>query len=181
MIEIVNLTLILILGINRQPSWEGCRIEGKVSLLVDQLFLTAIKLSKGLNTAADVLLSVPFLCFLSLFLVAFSLLRHQFGLITSRPQFRPKFCSDCVVVREGSTKLHRPIVRMVKHGGLYLATSVERLILLRCGNILPNPRPHKKSLCCFMQNVRSLKAFQVAKGSCFESKLGGVYKISFMD
>ena len=127
------------------------------------------------------LLSVPFLCFLSLFLTAFSLLRHQFGLITSRPQFRPKFCSDCVVVREGSTKLHRPIVKMVKHGGLCLATSVERLILLRCGNILPNPRPHKKSLCCFMQNVRSLKAFQVAKGSCFESKLGGVYMISFMD
>ena len=59
MIEIVNLALILILGINRQPSWEGCRIEGKVSLWVNQLFLTAIKLSKGLNTAADVFVKRP--------------------------------------------------------------------------------------------------------------------------
>ena len=145
MIEIVNLALILILGINRQPSLEGCRNEGKVPLLVDRLFLTAIKLSKGLNTAADVFVKRPsfaFLCFLSLFLVAFSLLRHQSRLITSRPQFRPKFCSDCVVVREGSTKLNRPIVKMVKHGGLCSATSVERLILLCCSNISPNPRPH---------------------------------------
>ena len=122
---------------------EGCRIEGKVPLLVDRLFLTAIKLSKGLNMTADVFVKRPsFPGFLSLFLVAFSLLRHQSGLITSRPQFRPKFCSDCVVVREGSTKLNRPIVKMVKHGGLCSATSVERLILLCCSNISPNPRPH---------------------------------------
>ena len=100
MIEIVNLALILILGINRQPSLEGCRIEGKVPLLVDRLFLTAIKLSKGLNVAADVFVKRPSFRFLSLFLVAFSFLRHQSGLITSRPKFRPKFCSDCVVVRE---------------------------------------------------------------------------------
>ena len=66
MIEIVNLALILILGINRQPSWKGCRIEGKVSLLVDQLFLTAIKLSKGLNTAADVFVKRPFSLLLEL-------------------------------------------------------------------------------------------------------------------
>ena len=143
MVEIVNLALILILGINRQPSLEGCRIEGKVPLLADRLFLTAIKLSKGLNMTADVFVKRPsFLCFLSLFLVAFSLLRHQSRLITSRPQFRPKFCSDCVVVREGSTKLNRPIVKMVKHGGLCSATSVERLILLCCSNISPKPRPH---------------------------------------
>ena len=141
MVEIVNLALILILGINRQPSLEGCRIEGKVPLLVDRLFLTAIKLSKGLNMTVDVFVKRPSFL-LSLFLVAFSLLRHQSGLITSRPQFRPKFCSDCVVVREGSTKLNRPIVKMVKHGGLCSATSVERLILLCCSNISPNPRPH---------------------------------------
>ena len=66
MIEIVNLALILILGINRQPSWEGCRIEGKLSLLVDQLFLTAIKLSEGLNTAADVFVKRPFSLLLEL-------------------------------------------------------------------------------------------------------------------
>ena len=141
MIEIVNLALILILGINRQPSLEGCRIEGKVPLLVDRLFLTAIKLNKGLNMTVDVFVKRPSFL-LSLFLVAFSLLRHQSGLITSRPQFRPKFCSDCVVVREGSTKLNRQIVKMVKHGGLCSATSVERLILLCCSNISPNPRPH---------------------------------------
>ena len=58
-IEIVNLALILISSINRQPFLEGCRIEGKVSLLVDRLFLTAIKLSKGLNTAADVFVKRP--------------------------------------------------------------------------------------------------------------------------
>ena len=141
MVEIVNLALILILGINRQPSLEGCRIEGKVPLLVDRLFLTAIKLNKGLNMTVDVFVKRPSFL-LSLFLVAFSLLRHQSGLITSRPQFRPKFCSDCVVVREGSTKLNRQIVKMVKHGGLCSATSVERLILLCCSNISPNPRPH---------------------------------------
>ena len=120
---------------------EGCRIEGKVPLLVDRLFLTAIKLNKGLNMTVDVFVKRPSFL-LSLFLVAFSLLRHQSGLITSRPQFRPKFCSDCVVVREGSTKLNRQIVKMVKHGGLCSATSVERLILLCCSNISPNPRPH---------------------------------------
>ena len=66
MIEIVNLALILILGINRQPSWEGCRNEGKVPLLVDRLFLTAIKLSKGLNVAADVFVKRPFSLLLEL-------------------------------------------------------------------------------------------------------------------
>ena len=66
MIEIVNLALILILGINRQPSLEGCRIEGKVPLLVDRLFLTAIKLSKGLNMAADVFVKRPFSLLLEL-------------------------------------------------------------------------------------------------------------------
>ena len=59
MVEIVNLALILILAINRRPSLEGRRIEGKVHLLVDRLFLTAIKLSKGLNTAADVFVKRP--------------------------------------------------------------------------------------------------------------------------
>ena len=145
MVEIVNLALILILGINRQPSLEGCRIEGKVPLLVDRLFLTAIKLSKGLNIAADVFVKRPSfrfsllleLVFGSLFSFKASIWSH-----TSRPQFRPKLFSDCVVVREGSTKLNRPIVKMVKHGGLCSATSVERLILLCCSNISPNPRPH---------------------------------------
>ena len=66
MVEIVNLALILILGINRQPSLEGCRIEGKVPLLVDRLFLTAIKLSKGLNVAADVFVKRPFSLLLEL-------------------------------------------------------------------------------------------------------------------
>lgn len=132
------------------------------------------------NMAADVFVKRPFsLCFLSLFLVAFSLLRYQSGLMTSRPQFRPKFCRDCVVVTEGSTKRHRPIVKMVKHGGLCLATSVERLILLRCGDILPNAGPHQESLSCFMQNVRSLKAFQVAEGLSFESKLGVLQDIVY--
>ena len=59
MVEIVNLALIFILAINRRPSLEGCRIEGKVHLLVDRLFFTAIKLSKGLNTAADVFVKRP--------------------------------------------------------------------------------------------------------------------------
>lgn len=132
------------------------------------------------NMAADVFVKRPFsLCFWSLFLVAFSLLRYQSGLMTSRPQFRPKFRRDCVVVKEGSTKLHRPIVKMVKHGGLCLATSVERLILLRCGDILPNAGPHQESLSCFMQNVRSLKAFQVAEGLSFESKLGVLQDIVY--
>ena len=54
------------------------------------------------NMVADVFVKRPFsLCLLSLFLVAFSLLRHQSGLFTSRPLFRPKFCRDCVVVSEG--------------------------------------------------------------------------------
>ena len=66
MIEIVNLALILILAINRRPSLEGRRIEGKVHLLVDRLFLTAIKLSKGLNTAADVFVKRPFSLLLEL-------------------------------------------------------------------------------------------------------------------
>ena len=66
MVEIVNLALILILAINRRPSLEGRRIEGKVHLLVDQLFLTAIKLSKGLNTAADVFVKRPFSLLLEL-------------------------------------------------------------------------------------------------------------------
>ena len=66
---------------------------------------------------------------------------------------------------------------MVKHGGLCLATSVERLILLLCGDILSDPGPHQKSLSCFMQNDRSLKAFQVAEGSAFESKLGALQDI----
>ena len=66
MIEIVNLALILISSINRQPFLEGCRIEGKVSLLVDRLFLTAIKLSKGLNVAADVFVKRPFSLLLEL-------------------------------------------------------------------------------------------------------------------
>ena len=66
MVEIVNLALILILGINRQPSLEGCRNEGKVPLLVDRLFLTAIKLSKGLNTGADVFVKRPFSLLLEL-------------------------------------------------------------------------------------------------------------------
>ena len=130
--------------------------------------------------AVDVFVKRPFsLCFLSLFLVAFSLLRHQFGLFTSRPQFRPKFCRDCIVLRDGSTKLHRPIVKMVKHGGLCLTISVERLILLRFGDILPNPGPHQKCLSCFMQNVRCLKAFQVAEGLSFESKLGVLQDIVY--
>ena len=66
MIEVVNLALILISSINRQPFLEGCRIEGKVSLLVDRLFLTAIKLSKGLNVAADVFVKRPFSLLLEL-------------------------------------------------------------------------------------------------------------------
>ena len=66
MVEIVNLALILILAINRRPSLEGCRIEGKVHLLVDRLFLTAIKLSKGLNVAADVFVKRPFSLLLEL-------------------------------------------------------------------------------------------------------------------
>ena len=66
MVEIVNLALILILAINRRPSLEGRRIEGKVHLLVDRLFLTAIKLSKGLNTAADVFVKRPFSLLLEL-------------------------------------------------------------------------------------------------------------------
>ena len=66
MIEIVNLALILILGINRQPSLEGCRIEGKVPILVARLFLAAIKLSKGLNTGADVFFKRPFSLLLEL-------------------------------------------------------------------------------------------------------------------
>ena len=68
---------------------------------------------------------------------------------------------------------------MVKHGGLYSVTCVERLILLRCGDILPNPGPHQKSLSCFMQNVRNLKAFQVAEGSSLESKVGVLQDIVY--
>ena len=71
---------------------------------------------------------------------------------------------------EGSTKLNRPLVKFLKHGNHCLAVNIESQIIIRCGDISINPRPNQ-SLSCFIQNVRSLKAFRAVEGS-FESKLG---------
>ena len=87
--------------------------------------------------------------------------------------------NDAVVAREGSSRLNRPLVKFVKHGGLCLAISLDRLILLRCGDVSSNPGPHQKTLSCLMQNVRSLKAFQLVDGSSYESKLGILRDIAY--
>ena len=86
---------------------------------------------------------------------------------------------DAVVAREGSSRLNRPLVKFVKHGGLCLAISLDRLILLRCGDVSSNPGPHQKTLSCLMQNVRSLKAFQLVDESSYESKLGILRDIAY--
>ena len=86
---------------------------------------------------------------------------------------------DAVVAREGSSRLNRPLVKFVKHGGLCLAISLDRLILVRCGDMSSNPGPHQKTLSCLMQNVRSLKAFQLVDGSSYESKLGILRNIAY--
>ena len=75
-----------------------------------------------------------------------------------------------LLCREGSTKLNRPLVKFLKHGYHCLAVNIESQIIIRCGDISINPRPNQ-SLSCFIQNVRSLKAFRAVEGS-FESKLG---------
>ena len=72
--------------------------------------------------------------------------------------------------REGSAKLNRPLVKFLKHGYHCLAVNIESQIIISCGDISINPGPNQ-SLSCFMQNVRSLKAFRAVEGS-FESKLG---------
>ena len=60
-----------------------------------------------------------------------------------------------------------------------LAISLDRLILLHCGDVSSNRGPHQKTLSCLMQNVRSLTAFQVVDGSSYESKLGILRDIAY--
>ena len=51
-----------------------------------------------------------------------------------------------------------------------LAISIEKQILVRCGDVSTNPGPTQSSLSCYVQNVRSLKAVRAVESS-FESKI----------
>ena len=66
--------------------------------------------------------------------------------------------------------LQRPLVKPLKHGYLCLAISIEKQILVRCGDVSTNPGPTQSSLSCYVQNVRSLKAVRAVESS-FESKI----------
>ena len=125
---------------------------------------------------ADVFVKLRSFCLiLYLILLYISFLRQESSLNTSGLHL----LNNAVVAREGSSRPNRPLVKFVKHGGLSLAISLDRLILLRCGDVSTNPGPHQKTLSCFMQNVRSLKAFQAVDGSSYESKLGILRDIAY--
>ena len=130
---------------------------------------------------ADVFAKLPSLCLiLYLILLYISFLRQESSLNTSGLHLTLQIkLNDAVVAREGSSRLNRPLVKFVKHGGLCLAISLDRLILVRCGDMSSNPGPHQKTLSCLMQNVRSLKAFEVVDGSSYESKLGILRDIAY--
>ena len=130
---------------------------------------------------ADVFVKLRSFCLiLYLILLYISFLRQESSLNTSGLHLSLQIkLNNAVVAREGSSRPNRPLVKFVKHGGLSLAISLDRLILLRCGDVSTNPGPHQKTLSCFMQNVRSLKAFQAVDGSSYESKLGILRDIAY--
>ena len=73
---------------------------------------------------------------LYLILLYISFLRQESSLNTSGLHLTLQIkLNDAVVAREGSSRLNRPLVKFVKHGGLCLAISLNRLILLRCGDV----------------------------------------------
>ena len=78
----------------------------------------------------------PFTLLDTVILLYISFLRQESSLNTSGLHLTLQIkLNDAVVAREGSSRLNRPLVKFVKHGGLCLAISLNRLILLRCGDV----------------------------------------------
>ena len=78
----------------------------------------------------------PFTLLDTVILLYISFLRQESSLNTSGLHLTLQIkLNDAVVAREGSSRLNRPLVEFVKHGGLCLAISLDRLILLRCGDV----------------------------------------------